>query len=106
MNTVKKTDIQKRTLGRTVLVVDDNPTIRKMLSTAFLSDGFQTCAEAQNGKVGIEIAKQVKPDVIILDLAMPVMNGLEAARTLHCGAPHPSDRNLAFLRWIAACNTL
>jgi len=53
-----------------------------MLASAFLSDGFKTCAEAGNGKEGIEIAKLVKPDVITLDLAMPVMNGLKAASEL------------------------
>jgi len=44
-----------------------------------LSDGFKTCAEAENGKEAIEVAKQFKPDVITLDLSMPVMNGLTAA---------------------------
>jgi CheY-like chemotaxis protein len=72
----------KRGVGKTVLVVDDNAVIRKIVATAFLSDGFKTCAEAENGKEGIEVAKQIKPDVITLDLSMPVMNGLEAAPRL------------------------
>jgi CheY-like chemotaxis protein len=75
-------DAKKRGLGKTVLVVDDNPTIRRMLSAAFLSDGFKTCVEAENGQEGIDAAKRVRPDVIILDLSMPVMNGLEAAPEL------------------------
>jgi CheY-like chemotaxis protein len=62
--------------------VDDNPAIRKVLAAAFLSDGFKTCAEADSGKEGIEIAKRIKPDVITLDLSMPVMNGLQAAPVL------------------------
>ncbi len=49
---------------------------------AFLSDGFKTCAEAENGKEGIEVAKRVRPDVITLDLSMPIINSLEAAPQL------------------------
>jgi two-component system chemotaxis response regulator CheY len=75
-------DAKKRGIGKTVLVVDDNAAIRKLLAAAFLSDGFKTCGEAENGKEGIEVAKQIKPDVITLDLSMPVMNGLEAAPRL------------------------
>lgn len=75
-------DPKKRGVGKTVLVVDDNAGIRKMLAAAFLSDGFKTCGEAENGKEGIELARQIKPDVVTLDLAMPVMNGLQAASEL------------------------
>jgi CheY-like chemotaxis protein len=77
-----ESDPKKRGVGKTVLVVDDSATIRKMLAAAFLSDGFETCVEAENGKEGLEAAKRIKPDVIILDLSMPVMNGLEAASEL------------------------
>ena len=73
---------KKRGAGKTVLVVDDNPAIRKMLASAFLSDGFKTCGEAENGQEAIEVAKQIKPDVITLDFSMPVMNGLRAAPEL------------------------
>jgi two-component system chemotaxis response regulator CheY len=73
---------KKRGAGKTVLVVDDNAAIRKMLAAAFLSDGFKTCAEAENGKEAVEAAKQIKPDVITLDLSMPVMDGLRAASEL------------------------
>ena len=75
------TEPNKRS-GRTVLVVEDNPAVRKMIATAFISDCFKTCVEADNGKEGIAAAKRIKPDVITLDLSMPVMNGLEAA--LNC----------------------
>jgi len=75
-------DLRKCGTGKTVLVVDDSAVIRKMLATAFLSDGFKVCAEAENGREGIEAAKQVNPDLIILDLSMPVMNGIEAASQL------------------------
>jgi CheY-like chemotaxis protein len=75
-------DPRKRGVGKTVLVADDNAAIRKMLARAFLSDGFKTCGEAGNGQEALEVAILLKPDVITLDLAMPVMNGLKAASEL------------------------
>jgi CheY-like chemotaxis protein len=68
--------------GKTVLVVDDNPGIRDVLAAAFLSNGFKRCVEVENGKEGIEAAEQIKPDIITLAYAMPVMSGLEAAPVL------------------------
>jgi two-component system, chemotaxis family, chemotaxis protein CheY len=75
-------DVKKHGIGKTVLVVDDNAAVRKMIAGAFLSDGFKTCGEAENGKEGVELAKELHPDLITLDLSMPVMNGLEAATEL------------------------
>jgi two-component system chemotaxis response regulator CheY len=76
-------DTKKHGAGRTALVVDDNSAIRQMIASAFLSDGFKTIVEAENGKEAVEIAKEVKPDIITLDLSMPEMNGLEAAAEVH-----------------------
>jgi CheY-like chemotaxis protein len=77
-----KVDPKKRGEGKTVLVVDDSEFLRKAIEKAFLSDGFKTCVEAKNGQEGIEAAKECHPDLIILDLSMPVMNGLQAAPVL------------------------
>jgi CheY-like chemotaxis protein len=85
-----KSHPRKRFAGKTVLIVDDNDVIRKILVIAFLSDGFETCAEAENGKQGLQVAKRVRPDLIILDLSMPVMNGLEAAPLLRELCPKSS----------------
>jgi CheY-like chemotaxis protein len=75
-------DPKKHGVGKTVLVVDDNAAIRKMIAAAFLSDGFKTCGEAENSKEGVELAKKIHPDIITLDLSMPVMNGMEVASEL------------------------
>jgi two-component system chemotaxis response regulator CheY len=75
-------DPKKHGVGKTVLVVDDNAPMRRMIAAAFLSDGFKTCAEADNGQEGIMVAKRIMPDLITLDLSMPLMNGLEAAPEL------------------------
>ncbi len=66
-----------------LLIVDDSPALRKALRATLDShDDWQVCGEASNGREGIEKAQQLKPDLIVLDLAMPVMNGLDAAREL------------------------
>lgn len=74
--------------GKTVLIVDDNPAIRRELKSLFLSDGFAICGEAGNGKEAIDLARKLSPDLIILDLSMPVMNGLEAAPQLRVVFPN------------------
>ena len=85
-----KTQAASEVAGKRVLIVDDNEVIRKILTVAFLSDGFETCAEAPNGKEGIKVAQRIQPDLIILDLSMPVMNGLEAAPELRKLFPQSS----------------
>ena len=45
-------------------------------------DGWMVCGEADNGKTAIERAKELKPDLVILDIAMPVVNGFDAARAI------------------------
>src|SRR3984893_16089180 len=81
-------DLQnRRGGGKTVLVVDDNPGIRQAVCRAFLSDGFAACSEADNGREALSLAEGLKPDIILLDLSMPVMNGLQAAPELRRIAP-------------------
>jgi DNA-binding NarL/FixJ family response regulator len=65
------------------LIGDDSPIIRKLLRETFeLQEGWEICGEATDGREGVEKAQQLKPDLIVLDVSMPVMNGLEAAREL------------------------
>ena len=66
-----------------ILIVDDNPSIRYLLR-AFVESKtpFNVCGEAQHGLDAIERAKQLQPDLILLDLSMPVLNGAEAASIL------------------------
>jgi CheY-like chemotaxis protein len=63
------------------MVVDDNALIREIVRTRFEAHGFAVC-DAVDGAEAIKQAKTEAPDLIILDLSMPVMNGLEAARAL------------------------
>ena len=66
-----------------ILIVDDHEAIRRQLRSVFsLHPEFTVCGEAVHGVDAIEKAQQLAPDLIILDLAMPEMNGLEAASAL------------------------
>jgi two-component system, chemotaxis family, chemotaxis protein CheY len=68
--------------GKAVVIIDDNAAVRKTVGHAFLEDGFRYYGEAENGAEGIEVVKQLRPDLAIVDLSMPVMNGLQAAVVL------------------------
>ena len=69
-------------LPNCVLLVDDSAIIRRSLRRVFEQAGWEVCGEAENGHEAIEKAEQLKPQVIVLDLAMPLMNGLTAGRIL------------------------
>jgi DNA-binding NarL/FixJ family response regulator len=66
-----------------ILIVDDSSLVRNLLRTCFEAQpGWQVSGEAGNGQEGITKAQQIHPNLIVLDLSMPVMNGLDAAKTL------------------------
>ncbi len=68
---------------RSVLIADDSEPIRRMLCFMFASQSdFEVCGEAENGQEAVEMAQVLHPDLIMMDLSMPVMNGIEAASEL------------------------
>jgi CheY-like chemotaxis protein len=68
--------------GNGILVVDDNANIRHLLRVFVETSGFKVCGEAENGADAIEKAKELRPDLVLLDLTMPIMTGTEAAPIL------------------------
>jgi two-component system, chemotaxis family, chemotaxis protein CheY len=69
-------------MSHTILIADDSLFIREALCKFFEQQDFSVCGEAENGKEAIDKAQELHPDLILLDLSMPVMNGLEATRVL------------------------
>ena len=65
----------------TVLVIDDDPVIVKLLRVNFELEGFDVIS-AGDGREGVEMARAERPDVVVSDIMMPVMNGLELVSTL------------------------
>src|SRR6266478_958089 len=67
---------------RRILVIDDGDSVRDVIRIFLEHAGLEVCGEAADGVEAIEQAKKLKPDLIVLDLAMPRMNGAEAASIL------------------------
>jgi len=68
--------------GGTILIVDDSPTEQHVLKSILEKAGFQV-ETASDGQKGIEQAKRLKPDLILMDVVMPVLNGFQATRKLN-----------------------
>jgi DNA-binding NarL/FixJ family response regulator len=66
-----------------ILIVDDSPLMRHSLRTLLeRRPQWKVCGEAENGRDAIEKAQQLHPDLIVIDMAMPVLNGIEASKVL------------------------
>jgi len=66
----------------TILIVDDSPTETHILKTLLEKEGYTTLL-ASDGEKGVTEAKQAKPDLILMDVVMPGLNGFQATRQLH-----------------------
>lgn len=72
----------------TVMLVDDQVSFRDGLQKVLsVQPGIEVIAEAGDGREAIAVAQRVKPQVILMDLRMPVLNGVDATRTLHATLP-------------------
>ncbi|ACK42389.1 MULTISPECIES: ANTAR domain-containing response regulator [Dictyoglomus] len=65
-----------------VLIAEDEPIVRMDLKELLESQGYEVIGEASDGKIAIELARKLKPDVIIMDIRMPNLDGIEAAKIL------------------------
>ncbi|MGC2194918.1 MAG: response regulator [Terriglobales bacterium] len=75
-------------MNKRIMVADDNPAVRRALRNILeLKQDWKVLGEAVNGRDAIEQAQKLHPDLIVLDVSMPVMNGLDAARVLSAIMP-------------------
>jgi DNA-binding NarL/FixJ family response regulator len=65
-----------------ILIVDDSETTRRIIRAIVRSREWTVCGEAETGGHGIAKFEEMKPDIVLIDLAMPDMNGLEVARRM------------------------
>jgi DNA-binding NarL/FixJ family response regulator len=76
-------------LAYSILIVDDSTLVRNLIRSYIEPfAAWRVCGEAENGKVAVEKVKELRPDVVILDFQMPIMDGLEAARQIALLAPN------------------
>ena len=70
-----------------ILIVDDHEALRAGVRTVLESRGFEICGEAADGQEALSRALQLRPDLVILDITMPVLDGFSAAREIHKRLP-------------------
>jgi len=93
--TVIAAEIEPRSATRSILVVDDDRAVADTFSRMLKLEGF-VVATALNAEAGLELADTARPDAIILDLRMPIVNGLQFLRTLRT-RPHLVDVPVAIV---------
>ena len=71
-----------------VVVADDNPAVLRRL-VSLLETEFEVVSTAENGKLALERSRRYQPDIIVLDLDMPILNGIEVTRQLRKLGPTP-----------------
>lgn len=77
-----------RVMSRGILVAEDSAAVRRALRSFLRARNLPVCGEAEDGEDALERAGELKPDVVLLDLAMPKLNGLEAAMILKRRMPN------------------
>ena len=84
----RESSLQQAGQNKTILLVDDRDFERFAIRAAIEGlTNFRVCGEASNGVEAIKKATELKPDLVVMDLAMPLMNGLEAATVLKNATP-------------------
>ena len=71
-----------------ILLADDEPLIRETLRELLIEEGFDVVGVAANGAEVIRAVEELRPEVVLIDVRMPILNGIEATRRIH--AEHPN----------------
>jgi len=69
-------------MAKRLMIVDDSPAIRVLIERAALANGYEVCAQAKNGEEAVKLYSSMLPDVITMDITMPIKDGLEAAKEI------------------------
>jgi DNA-binding NarL/FixJ family response regulator len=76
-------------MPKRILIVEDEVSVRNAVRTFFeRQSGLEVCGEAANGLEGLEKATELRPDLVLLDLSMPIMNGVEVASLIRSRMPN------------------
>lgn len=65
-----------------IMIVDDSPIIHNILAKILKGNGYEVCANAKNGDEAVKLYKDLKPDLVFLDITMPVKDGIEALKEI------------------------
>ncbi|HEX4225311.1 MAG TPA: response regulator transcription factor, partial [Pseudonocardiaceae bacterium] len=75
--------------GPRVVVADDQTLVRTGFAMILNADGMEVVAEASNGVEAVEAVRRTQPDIVLMDIRMPELDGLEALRRIVAGNPKP-----------------
>lgn len=74
-------------MGKRVYITDDASFMRMMLKDILTKNGYEVCGEASNGKEAVSNYKACNPDLVLLDITMPEMDGITACKLIHEESP-------------------
>jgi two-component system response regulator EvgA len=74
--------LEQPELGQRVLIVDDHPSFRRCAGTLLAEEGFEVVGEAEDGATALALAAELTPELILLDIQLPDMDGFEVAKRL------------------------
>lgn len=80
-------DTEQDTLPIRLVLADDHQLLRQSLRRTLEEQNFKVLGEASNGNEAIQLAEQLRPDVVLMDVSMPALDGIEATRRLHASVP-------------------
>ncbi len=69
-------------MGTKILIVDDASFMRMMLRNVLSSHGYEVVGEAENGRLAVKTYQEIKPEIVLIDLIMPEMGGIEAVKKI------------------------
>jgi len=70
-----------------VLLVDDHPVVRQAVRLLLEEPDIEIAGEAANGREAVAFTRRLQPDVVLMDVSMPILNGIEATRAIHAEWP-------------------
>ena len=69
-------------MGKNILIVDDAAFMRMMIKNILVKNGYDVVGEAENGQIAFELYKQLKPDLVTMDITMPEMDGIDGVKAI------------------------
>ncbi|MBQ6994680.1 MAG: response regulator [Lachnospiraceae bacterium] len=75
-------------MAKNVLIVDDAAFMRMMIKDILTKNGYNIAAEAENGKIAVDKYNEVKPDLVLMDITMPEMDGIQALKGIKSSDPN------------------
>ena len=75
-------------MAKNILIVDDAAFMRMMIKDILTKNGYAIAAEAENGKIAVDKYNEVKPDLVLMDIMMPEMDGIQALKAIKGNDPN------------------